>query len=349
MKKEEININLLKKQYEVDLMTLKELSVYYEMSVSTIRRLMIKNGVEIRERGNIKEKEYHLVSPLKQSVNDIDKMVALFNKCLPVNDIAKELNVSPKAVYRTIKEMNLVRPKSMYSREQYNNEKDEEIIKLYNEGKSSTEIGKILNLTHRTILNHLKHCDVKRRTLSQSQFNYHKKDIPKELEDFETLYDMYVINRMSKKSISEQLKVAPHVIDRVLKAFGIHVRNDSECKVGLMVGPNHPNWKGGRTLLYVRIREYFRIKQVKQVIERDGKKCTICGSKKKLHVHHIKPFKEIFQEILNEHPDLDVIKDAEELYQTMVNDWRFNDLDNLVTYCKDCHLYKIHGYVKKIV
>ena len=53
-----------------------------------------------------------------------------------------------------------------------------------------------------------------------------------------------------------------------------------------------------------------------------------------LHVHHIKPFKEIFNEILLENPSLDVQKNCEELYEIMTKDKRMNDMENLITYCK---------------
>lgn len=55
----------------------------------------------------------------------------------------------------------------------------------------------------------------------------------------------------------------------------------------------------------------------------------------------------IFDTILSENPKLDPERDKEELYHIMINDERIKDLDNLITYCKDCHLHKIHGYKKK--
>ena len=235
----------------------------------------------------------------------------------------------------------------MKSRDLYDSSIDEEIIKLYNEGKSSTEIGKMFGLTHGSILRHLKHCGVERRTLSESQYTYNKKERPKDFDSYEKMYDLYIVRKMNKRELAELYGSDTTTIDRVLKSLGIKIRGNSEARIGLFTGPNHPNWKGGRTDLYVRMREYFRWSQVKEAMKRDDNKCQLCGETHKLQVHHIKPFKEIFNEILSEHKDLDVLENKEELYEIMRNDPRFNDIDNLITYCKKCHLGKIHGYKLK--
>lgn len=70
----------------------------------------------------------------------------------------------------------------------------------------------------------------------------------------------------------------------------------------------------------------------------------MCGSKKQLHVHHIKHFSDILKRILNEHPDLDPIVNVNDLYNIAIKDSEFCDLNNLITYCKECHYSKIHGY-----
>ena len=42
-------------------------------------------------------------------------------------------------------------------------------------------------------------------------------------------------------------------------------------------------------------------------------------------------------------PNLDPINNINDLYNIAIKDKEFCDLDNLITYCKDCH-YQIHGY-----
>ena len=332
--------------YTKEIKTTPEISKIIGISVNRVNRTLRKNGVEIREKGNIKGKEYHFASPFKQEVKDIDKLKTMFNDCIPVNDIAKELGVGRKAVDRKIKELGLIRPHSMASRDQYDDSKDEEIVRLYNEGGSPNKIASIVGLSRGAVKAHLRHCGIEFRDISQGLFQYNGKEFPKELDDFETLYDMYVIQKLSKKDLAETFKVSPSVIERCLKKFDIHVRGNSEARQGLMVGENHPNWKGGRSGLYSRLREYFRVNQISEVVKRDGGKCQICGSTHKLHVHHIRHFKDIFDEIIGEHSTLDVQKDQEELYDIMTKDSRMNDMDNLITYCKECHLFKVHKYKK---
>lgn len=341
-----LDIEKIKELYLRELKTTKEVGEIVGCSLSTVNRILKKEGVQLRDKGNIKGKEYHIISPFKQKVENIEQMKVLFNSGVPINKIAQELCVSPKAVDRKVKELGLKRTVSMMSRDLYDDSNDEKIIELYKEGKSTTEIAKIVGITHRTVIKHLSHCGVDRRTLSQSHFIKNNKQFPEELKDFQTVYDLYVERRLSKKDIAEQFDVSPNVVNRALKELGIQKRSLSEAKIGLFSGEKHPNWKGGRSGLYVRLREYFRCHQVKQTIERDGNKCQMCGRKNCLHVHHIKPFKEIFNEILSENSIFDVKNDEEKLFKIMINDPRMNDMNNLVTYCRDCHLFKVHGYKK---
>ena len=341
-----LDIETIKHLYLNELKTTKEIGEIVGCSLSTINRILRREGVQLREKGNIKGKEYNITSPFKQKVGDVEKMKSLFNDGAPINEIAKILNVSPKAVDREVKELGLKRTVSMMSRDFYDDSNDEKIVYLYKNGKSTTDIAKIIGVTHRTVIKHLSHCGIDRRKLSESHFVKNNKQFPEELKDFQVVYDLYIERHLSKKDIAAQFNVSANVVDRVLRELGIQKRTSSEAKIGLFSGEKHPNWKGGRSGLYMRLREYFRCYQVKDVIERDGKRCQMCGSRKQLHVHHIKPFKEIFNEILAENSTFDVQKDEEKLFKIMTNDPRMNDMGNLITYCKECHLFKVHGYKK---
>ena len=153
------------------------------------------------------------------------------------------------------------------------------------------------------------------------------------------------------KEIGEMLgNIDAGTIRRQMQNLGIPTKTNSESKIGLMVGENHPNWKGGVSKLNALLREYFNTNLSPLVAKRDNYTCQLCGATHViLHVHHIKWFSEIVDEIMNEHPDLlpNNPKDMQVLYDIITHDERFLDLDNLITYCKDCHLYRIHEYKKK--
>lgn len=220
---------------------------------------------------------------------------------------------------------------------------DQVIIDLYLSGKSSTEIARELNTTHRTILLRLKKHTIDRRTLSESQWNFKNKEIPSDFSSKEIMEDLYINQGLSKKELGLRYNCDPCVIDRVLKSLGIKVRNNSESKIGLITGSNHPNWKGGVTGLSARLREYCTNYALnKAIMERDENKCRICGCKDNLHVHHLIPFKTIVDRIIIQNYPLSPIDDIDELYNIAVLDSELNNPNNLITVCNMCHR-KIHG------
>jgi hypothetical protein len=90
-----------------------------------------------------------------------------------------------------------------------------------------------------------------------------------------------------------------------------------------MSGEGNPNWRGGITPEYHKIRNSEKYKKWRNAVyERDNYTCQICGSKKSntFNAHHIKPFS---------------------LYPQL----RF-DINNGITLCKECH--KNNGFHKNI-
>jgi len=227
-------------------------------------------------------------------------------------------------------------------------EEDDKIIRdLYlNKKKSSVEIGKILKTSHKTVLNHLEKLKIPRRSLSEAHFAYNDKEYPPEFEDYEFMYDIYVTQYKTKEQTGEYFDCAPHVIDRVLKNLNIHIRDASESKIGVQRGSEHHNWQGGITPLNLRCREYLKRNIWPKIKERDNYTCQLCGCSSELHVHHIIPLSEIIEDITEQYPDLDIIKDVNQMYEIVIANEKFLNKTNLITYCKNCHLFKIHKYKK---
>lgn len=269
------------------------------------------------------------------------------NNGMCVRPIARLYGVTSKVIDRLMKKCGLEIKVDPHSRDQYDDSNDELICSLYTDGWSSTAIAKELGTTHTVILRHLKHCGIERRSLSESQWNHNNKKFPEELKNKDTLYELYINQKLSKKDLSEKFDCSAHVIDRILREFEIPVRGDSECKIGLITGEKHWNWKGGISPLYMRLRQYLYDWTSSLALKRDHYKCTICGSKHQLQVHHIVPFKQLFQDFIQLYPNLDPIEDVNELYELGTKYEPFLDQNNLITYCKECHLFKIHGYKKK--
>lgn len=79
-----------------------------------------------------------------------------------------------------------------------------------------------------------------------------------------------------------------------------------------MKGANSHWWMGGKTKEKQIIRTSARYKKHRQaVLERDGYKCTMCGSTDNLEIHHIHEF--------CEHPEL------------------VFEISNTITLCHNCH------------
>jgi 5-methylcytosine-specific restriction endonuclease McrA len=98
--------------------------------------------------------------------------------------------------------------------------------------------------------------------------------------------------------------------------------------IGLRVGPNHPMWKGGLSIMRNRIRQSHEYKNWRKIVyERDNFTCQMCFStKKKLNCHHIETFSSIVEKY--------ELKSYNE-YLNCVELW---SIDNGITLCKECHV-----------
>lgn len=262
-----------------------------------------------------------------------------------MSKIGRENGVSADTIRRFLVYHN-IEVQSQYKTNKFAEQEEAEICRLYSEENiSANALKNIYHCTHGTILHIIRKHGLEVRNLSDTQLLLNHKTIPELFHDKTQLYELYWGQRLSCNDLSGMTGISAGAIRRQMQRMGIKTRDDSESKMGLMVGEKHPNWQGGITDLTARLREYFGVNQVPAILKRDHYTCQICGHKHtNLHVHHISHFSDIVHTICNEHPELDVKDNVQELYDIIVKDPRFLDSENLITYCADCHLYKVHGY-----
>lgn len=118
------------------------------------------------------------------------------------------------------------------------------------------------------------------------------------------------------REIRKKIKVTEEQIEQCKGMGEANKGKHRSLKTEYKSGKEHPNWKGGT--------EKYRGKDWKQqkqrALDRD-KICQRCGSNKMLDVHHIIPYRKS--------------KD--------------NSLDNLITFCRRCHIIHERGYSTLVI
>ena len=265
-----------------------------------------------------------------------------------MKELAQECNVSQDTI-----RYNMQKYKIQYWREKppidLSKNVDTIISRYINDKVSANQLAKDYGTFHSTILAILRKNNIPIRSISESELILYNGQIDNRYYDYEWLYDAHWNLGMSVRDISKDLKIGERSIRNQMHNLGIPTRNNSESKIGLMVGPKHPNWKGGLTSLTGLLREYFNTNIAKKILQRDNWECQLCKSKTNLHVHHKIHFSKIVRDILSENSDLhiEIPKDRLKLYKIICKDPRFTNPENLITYCKYCHLFKIHKYKKR--
>lgn len=269
-----------------------------------------------------------------------------------VSQIAEENGVSYDAISYNLKKNNI--PVQKCNRhKQYTDDEIDDMVRMYlDEHLSALKIAEHFETDHNTIIRHLKKRGIDTRDMVEAQFNSNGKAVPDAFDDIELLRHWHWDEGLSCQDIGDMLGVSPGTVRRQMNRLGIVTKNNAESKIGLMTGDKHPNWQGGITSLNRLLREYFNTNQSPAIAKRDHYTCQLCGAQHTiLHVHHIREFSDIVREICSEHKDLspDDANDRVKLYDIITNDARFLDPDNMITYCRDCHFFKIHNYKRKII
>lgn len=229
-------------------------------------------------------------------------------KGLSKHQIAKVLQISSSKVWRLMKKFN-IKSRSI---------SEARMLMLYNEGRipkketleslywqrglSIPEIAKELNISPNTVLKWMKVYNIPRRTISEATRKPKKwteEGLKRLKEIHEGATPWWIEKGLPNPA---KLKIVREKISRANKGKtpwnkGIPRSEEERRKMSeaqrriknhpgrFRSGPQHPRWKGGRYPYYGE--DWFQKRR--QTLERDNYRCKICGSTKKLHVHHIIP------------------------------------------------------------
>lgn len=204
------------------------------------------------------------------------------------------------------------------------------IKKLYEDGNSIRDVAEITGFSAGTVRRRLQSLRAARRHKNQGA-----KDKNSWWQKKEYLFEKYIDEKLSTTEIAQLVDASSRTVHTWLVKFNIPTRPTggaykigtkmskesrrkmSVAKKGKYTGAENPNWKGAEITDEVRERRSYKAKVWRQeCLTRDKFTCTVCESKKNLHVHHILPFAT--------HPD------------------RRWDINNGQTVCANCH-EKIHN------
>ena len=234
---------------------------------------------------------------MKLSKKIEEEIIVHYNLNKNQSEISKILKISRSAIVRAYKILGLEGRK-------YKVKKDIE-KKIINDffSMSQLSLGKKYKLSKPTILEILK-----RNNIKNKYFKY--QDIDKKL-----VIKLYCEERKTVEEIAFLFGVSIHPINTILRRAN-KKRTHGETLFGKFSREKNPNWKGGITKLYLLKRNTMQMREWKKnVLKRDGFKCVECGDTKKLHCHHIVPFRDCIKSNENE----------------------ITNINNGITLCLSCH------------
>ena len=253
------------------------------------------------------------------------------NQKKTMKDIAKILGVKYSAVHSYINEYKINRKEDP---RRLNIDKDI----LYNlwviDKKSKDEIMEIVGCCKQTLDKYLKYFDIESKYCNFSD-GY--------------ICNEYVNNFKSTRQIANETEIPYNRVRDILIKNGIELRNKSACQCVYFENKEDKmdivsfdfSKLQTQSSLKRRCQHFFKEHIAKPIKKRIGR-CEICGEVNNLHAHHIVPQSKILSQIINENNN----KSDDELYEIVINDNRFLDINNIKVVCEKCHYTICHPYLK---
>ena len=203
-------------------------------------------------------------------------------------------------------------------------------MSLYEEGLLHREIAERIGCAVSTVTNHL-------NRMGAYRYGRNQREKVLELHN-QGMYDIEIAEKLGIcRSDVTMLLNKQGITDRRSKQDDIPLRDRiSQSLIGKYNGTKNPNYKGSTNLKTLARGISKTIS--KRIIRKRGCKCEICGNDNtNLETHHIKPFKLILDDFINNVYDGNI----ETFYEQITQYEDFMNEDNMVIVCHDCHK-KIH-------
>ncbi len=231
----------------------------------------------------------------------------------------------------------------------YDDSRDAEWIDLYvNKRMSAAQIALMYNTSHRVVLDHLRRNGIQTRSMQVAQRyangNY---SLHPDLFNPEVMIRLHHGYHYHIAVIADLYRCDIRIVQQNFNKMGIKIynqRNILEAPPVINGAIDH----GFETSLSMRARAYCVSAINPIILDRDNYCCRVCGSYENLEVHHhILSFPQIIFTVVDMNPHLSITENIAELYELVKIDPLFNDQDNMVTLCSNCH-HKIHTHFKSV-
>lgn len=261
---------------------------------------------------------------------------------MKIPEIAKILNRGNASIHHKAKALGLINNDFFWTEDQI------EYVKNHYEGHNGARIALKLNKSINAVrrvasqLNITK--DIKR--WNEDEIEYLKTNYAiKPLEEMAKYLNASIVALKAKAQKSGYVRQVyvedAYCIDcgcKINKYF--HTERCITCSNKYRSGSKHSNWQGGISKLTDMIRQALYLAWTLPIMERDNFTCQVCGQTQNNHVHHIKPLKEIRDEVLKNNPELS-IDDSDDKIKITALVIAQHEIGNGITVCNSCHR-KIH-------
>jgi DNA-directed RNA polymerase specialized sigma24 family protein len=237
--------------------------------------------------------------------------------------IARTLAISDSTVCKRLKDMGVDKGWRHPWKVRFDPQQSAEIARRYRNHETAEQIGADLGYSNYVILSALKRRGVRIRSPHGDYRN--RPEVWKSAKRIVRSYK----DGLSTLTLAKRFNCCDDLISRILHTHHVPIRG---------------SWNGGLTPLARRIRsipEYW--KWSKAVRRRFGNACAITGRRgKRLHAHHLVPLTALLADFLAAHPELDPVRDVQELVRLARLHGPFFDADNGVLLCEKVHRRMVH-------